>query len=161
MPCSSDRILLRSALAGLSAALAVILLAGDAWAGEFRYPEGRHGKGELKHINGVPTLIVAGTPEEIGEQTAALTMESVGPLLNYPREYLRRRRMEGLWPALARAAKSMEPQFPEAYRREIEAGLEVSGLDPDVLLLGNTLFDMKKIGGCSALLIEPQRSATG
>ena len=28
----------------------------------FRFPEGRFGKGELRYINDVPVLIVAGTP---------------------------------------------------------------------------------------------------
>ena len=31
----------------------------------FRYPEGKHGKGELKYEKGIPILRVEGSPEEI------------------------------------------------------------------------------------------------
>ena len=45
----------------------------------FRFPEAKHKGGELKYINGLPVLTVAGTPEEIGEQVATLTAGSVKP----------------------------------------------------------------------------------
>src|SRR5437879_8516254 len=38
----------------------------------FRYPEARFGKGELRCVNGLPVLTVAGTPEEMGEQVGKL-----------------------------------------------------------------------------------------
>src|SRR5207302_11252313 len=39
----------------------------------FRFPEGKYGKGELKYINDLPVVTLAGTPEEIGEQMRMLT----------------------------------------------------------------------------------------
>ena len=56
------------------------------------FPEGRFGAGELKYINDLPVLIVAGTPEEIGRQKAVLTGEVVKKLADYPRQLLRRGR---------------------------------------------------------------------
>ena len=41
----------------------------------FRFPEGKHGKGELKYRNGLPVLIAQGTPEEIGEQIGVLAVK--------------------------------------------------------------------------------------
>jgi predicted choloylglycine hydrolase len=35
-----------------------------------------------------------------------------------------------------------------------------SGVDRNLLVLVDTLFDMQKLWGCSALMIEPERSAT-
>ena len=39
--------------------------------------------------------------------------------------------------------------------------MKQSGVDRDLLIVGNTMFDVKKIGGCSTLIVEPDRSATG
>src|SRR5262249_33421059 len=53
------------------------------------YDEGKHGKGELKYINGLPILIVEGTPEEIGNQIGTLTKKPLGRLLDFPKELLK------------------------------------------------------------------------
>src|SRR5438552_8602483 len=58
--------------------LAVFVPPAAAAEKPFRYPEGKHGRGELKYVNGVPVLTVAGTPEEIGEQIGVLTIRPVG-----------------------------------------------------------------------------------
>src|SRR5262249_17735234 len=47
----------------------------------FRYPEARHGKGELRYVRGVPVLTVEGTPEEIGEQVGVLALKPARPVL--------------------------------------------------------------------------------
>lgn len=36
-----------------------------------------------------------------------------------------------------------------------------AGVDMERLIVGNTMFDLKKVFACSALLVEPGRSATG
>jgi hypothetical protein len=145
----------------IAACVVLCLSLSMAWGGEFRYPEGQHGRGELRYINGLPVLSVAGTPEQIGEQVAALTARSVGPLLDYPKSYLRRQGRETLWPGLVSVGRSMLANFPEAYRRELDAAVKQSGIERDLLIVGNTMFDMKKIGGCSTLIVEPARSTTG
>lgn len=139
----------------------LLVCASSAGAEDFRYPEGKHGSGELRYINGLPVLCVQGTPEETGQQAAALTAKSAGPLLDYPREYLRRQGREAIWPLLVNGGRSMLPNFPDDYRRELEAAALQSGIDRDLLIVGNTMFDLKKIGGCSTLIVEPARSTTG
>jgi isopenicillin-N N-acyltransferase like protein len=57
--------------------------------------------------------------------------------------------------------KTMLVNFPDDYRREMEAAASSSGIDRDLLIVGNTMFDVKKIGGCSTLIVESQRSTTG
>ena len=55
-----------------------ILCLGSAtgFAGDpFRYPEGRHDKGELRYINGIPVLTAVGSPEEIGSQIGVLALK--------------------------------------------------------------------------------------
>src|SRR5262249_57668039 len=56
--------------------------------------------------------------------------------------------------------KSVET-FPRYYRRELEAMARASQVERDRLVAGNTLFDLKKLIACSALLVEPWRSASG
>ena len=38
------------------------------------FPEARHGKGELRYLDGVPVLTVRGTPTEMGEQFGKLAI---------------------------------------------------------------------------------------
>src|SRR5919202_1605195 len=103
----------------------LFLLSLSAWAraGEpFRYPEGKFGRAELRYVNGLPVLTVEGTPEEMGEQTAALTAKPAARLFNYPRDFLKAEGLSATGPALVLAWKSMLPRFPADYRRELEPG---------------------------------------
>src|SRR5687768_3169623 len=77
-----------------------------------RYTDGKHGKGELKHINGLPVLVVEGTPEEIGEQVAVLTEKPLGRLFPFPRKMVEAHGAGVAWPVLVSLAQAMEPQFP-------------------------------------------------
>ena len=58
-----------------------MLAAGDAsGAGPFRYRAGQHGQGELKYVNGVPVLVLRGSPKEMGEQAGVLAARQAKPL---------------------------------------------------------------------------------
>jgi len=135
----------------------------------FRFPEGKHGKGELKYHVGLPVLMVEGTPEEIGEQVAVLVSKPSRRLLNYPKEALASvaspTEMKLLWPLCVSHCNKLLNNFPPDYRKEIEAMIKTSGVDRELIVIGNTLFDLKHlfgaIYGCSALVVEPGRSQTG
>src|SRR5262249_47284022 len=71
--------------------LSFLLPAAPARAGdESPFPDGKHGAGELKHVNGVPVLVVQGTPEEMGQQAAALIAKPAQKLVNFPKELFKR-----------------------------------------------------------------------
>lgn len=136
----------------------------------FRFPEARHGRGELAYHDGIPVLRVAGTPEEIGRQLGVLSVRPAPRLLDFPEDLLRDR-FKSRWLArlLARRATvvggRLLAQFPEEPRRELEAMI-ATGLDRDRMVLGNTLYDLKNISafqvlGCSSLIVPPARRATG
>jgi hypothetical protein len=127
----------------------------------FRYPEARHGKGELKYVNGVPVLTVAGTPEEIGEQVGTLAVKQAPQLINAFKEFLKARNLEAAWPLLAGLANGLAPQFPAHHLKELEATAKASGFDRDQFVVANTIADITKIGGCSTLLVDAGRSTTG
>jgi predicted choloylglycine hydrolase len=147
-----------------------VLLPGLVAAGEpFRFPEARHGKAELKYCNGLPVLVVEGTPEEIGEQIAALLAKPAARLLNYPKEVLTHFATPAgaavMWPTFVKQGNQLLNNFPADYRAEFETAVKVGGIDRELLMVGNTAFDLKHLFaglfGCSALLVESERSVTG
>src|SRR4051794_4972732 len=78
-----------------------ILLAED----QRRYTEAKHGKGELRYVNGVPVLVVEGTPDEIGEQFGELAMKPAKkPLIDHLDSYMKKSGLEGAYPIMMRTA---------------------------------------------------------
>jgi len=125
------------------------------------YADAKHGPGELKHIKGVPVLVLQGTPEEMGEQAGALTAKPLAKLLDFPKDLLRQRKVEALLPLLIATAKAMEPQFPPDHLKELDALVKEARVDRDLGLFGNTFPDISKAAGCSSLIVGKERSATG
>jgi hypothetical protein len=113
---------------------------------------------------------VAGTPEEIGEQLAVLSVQPAPRLLDFPadlvRHFVRSRLLARILVRRAvRLGGRLLAQFPEAPGRELDAMI-ATGLDRDRMVLGNTLYDLKNIRpsqvlGCSSLIVPAARSATG
>jgi hypothetical protein len=149
--------------APLASALALLLF----WAGSgraqapFRFPAAKNGKAELKYVNDVPVLIVEGTAEEIGKAVGALALKPGKRVLGYPKELLELRRLPKLWGLFLGTGKGMYRRFPTEYRDELEAMAKSAGADRDLVIAGNTFFDIKKSLACSAILIGSDKSATG
>jgi len=127
----------------------------------FSYPTGTFGKGELRYIHGVPVLTVEGGPEDIGEAVGVLALHPAAKITSYADDLLQHYHAAFLRPSFISAGRKMVERFPEDYRQEFEALVRSAQVDRDRAVLGNTLFDLKKILACSALLVEPGRSATG
>jgi isopenicillin-N N-acyltransferase-like protein len=159
MICHEEVTMSRSYRWTLAVALC-LLFPLSLWAEPFRYPEAKHGKGELKYIDGVPVLLVEGKPGEIGEQMAILTAKPAAKLLNYPRDFLKLIKLDAAWPIIVAMGKGLLPHFPPSYLEELESGVKASQLDRDLFVAGNTMFDIKKVLGCSALIVEPGKSGT-
>ena len=62
---------------------------------------------------------------------------------------------------LLKSSTLLVGQIPAAHLTELKAAGRSAQLDADFLLLGNVLYDISKIAGCSALLVERERSANG
>jgi isopenicillin-N N-acyltransferase like protein len=127
----------------------------------FRYPEGKHGKGELKYVNGVPVLTVEGSPEEIGEAVGVLGIKPAKGYTNVSKEFLKKTSLDKAWPLLVRSCEAMLKRMPEPYLRELDAMAKSSGVERELLLVLNTFMDLSKLVGCSTIVVEPNRSATG
>jgi hypothetical protein len=149
----------------MRAAVAIVVLSLAApvmWADEpFRFPEATHGKGELKYRSGIPVLVAVGTPEEIGEQIGALAVKPVAGKMKALVDDVLKDKVGPAWPIVVKACEGLFKQFPEEYRTEVEATAKAGGIDVQVLVIANTIGDIQHLGGCSALVVEPARSATG
>jgi hypothetical protein len=126
----------------------------------FRYPEGTHGAGSLRYVGTIPVLTVAGTPEEIGTAIGTLTRPAADGLFGYFDTLLKKTKLDLMWPWLERTAEGMLERFPPDHRAELEAAVKASGIDRGKVLVGNCLWDIKKLG-CSTLYVAPGRSGTG
>jgi hypothetical protein len=144
-------------------AVAILLLLAQLTARgaePFRYPEGRHGKGELRYIHGVPVLTVSGTHEEMGEQIGVLALKPAASIPAFAKHFLKQIGLEMAWPVLVHAAHNLEPQFPPDHLKELNAAARASGVDRDSLVLINTIYDLTRLVGCSTVIVGAERSAT-
>ncbi len=143
--------------------LLLLLLAPLAAAAEKSpFHEGRSEGGQLKFINGLPVLLVAGTPREIGRQKAALTGDAVKAIADYPQKLLRTFHCERRWPIVVADGRSLFRQAPADHREELQAFAKATGIDPDLGVAANTIMDTYRGWlGCSSLLVSAEKSATG
>lgn len=142
--------------------LAAALRAATPQVAKRPYREATFEKGQLKYVHGIPILSVAGTPEEIGRQKAVLTVDATRALSGYPQRLLKLLGREDDWPKMVELGRALLPQFPPDHLAEIRAFGKEAGLDIEEGLVGNTMVDTYRGGmGCSSLIVEPARSATG
>jgi isopenicillin-N N-acyltransferase-like protein len=124
------------------------------------YPEKRHGRGELRYVDGIPVAILQGSPEEIGTQHAALVLKPGEALLDFPKTFVAARGQEDYWPMVVEASKTLWKQSPPRYRQELAALVEGEPSHAEAVNVANTLLELRRLG-CSTLIVEPQQSATG
>jgi hypothetical protein len=167
MVMAKVKLLLGLVLLGILGSAGAKVAAGRSDSGTqtgFRFPEAKHGKGELKYVNSVPVLTVAGTPEEMGTQIGVLALKPLNDELNldeFIRQLLKANRLELGLPLLTAATNALFQRFPESDRRELEAMARAAGVKRDILVTINTAIDLYNLPGCSCLLVGPERSATG
>jgi predicted choloylglycine hydrolase len=154
--------MLRHCRTFLTLSFLAVLFPSAVRAEPFRYPAGKDGsRAELKYVSGLPVLAVSGTADEIGEAIGTLALKPAQKVMDYPLGLLKEFKVDGLYKYFLRSGTTMYNRFPPEYKAELDAMAKASGVDKEKLIVGNTLFDIKKILACSAVLIEPSRSATG
>lgn len=145
-------------------ALACAFVTPARAAEERTFAQAKSGKGELRYVEGVPVLFLEGNPEEIGKQAGTLVGPATKPLLGLPRQILADRESVVGWTVVATLAEGLVNHAPVRYRREIDAACKAAELTPDernAYLVANAMVELRRMGGCSAVLVEPDRSATG
>ncbi len=142
----------------------LVMLTSRVRAAERTYKEAAVDGGELKYDGEIPVLYLHGSPAEIGRQHATLATVNVRPLLSIPRKLLADFGVGVGWPLIVKGAKQMFAAAPARYREELEATAKVGGFTDDdlsALYVANTMIELRRIGGCSGLVVLPERSATG
>ncbi len=141
--------------------VALVLVLASRAEGPFRYPEARAGAGELRSIAGVPVLLAQGKPEDTGRQLGLLVLKPASGLRRLAEDFMKANGWDKLYPVLVKTGGVMKPQFPPDHLQELKAAAEASGWPEDLLVFANTIPDLRKLTGCSALMVEAGRSATG
>jgi hypothetical protein len=152
----------RTPLPCCAALVAVLICATTGPAAEpFRFPPGKEGAAELRTINHLPVLTVAGTPEKMGAAAGALALKPGARVLGYPRDLLELHNAGAMWGLFTRTGKGMYRAFPAEAQKELEAMAKGAKVERDLVIAGNTFFDIARMFTCSALLVEKVKSATG
>jgi len=147
--------------ARLAAVLLFALLSAVALAEPIRTFAPLKAEGaELRYIGEIPVAIFTGTPTEIGRQHAALLTPVGEKVLDFPKRFAAEFGLEAFWPFMAQAGRTLVMNTPERHQQELAAIAQHSGLGDDRLVVANTLLELRRIG-CSSLIVEPERSATG
>jgi hypothetical protein len=144
---------------GLIAALTVA--AGAQAAEPFRFVAAKQGPAELKLIEGLPVIIATGTPDEMGQQIGALSAPALQSLFAHQKDIAHGFGLSQSKPLWTAAGSVMLPRFPVNQRTELEAMAKASGMDADLMVFANVMYDWSRLGGCSAQMVEPARSSTG
>ena len=145
-----------------TASLGVILaLAAAAHAGPPGFPEATHKAGRLKYVDGLPVLVVRGTPAEIGEQFGVLAVKNAPGLDALQKQFLVDVGLADRELILKIMARRLEPGIPEAHLRELKAAVQAADRSLGDALFANTIYDLSSGMGCSTIVVEAARSDTG
>ena len=89
--------------------LSILLFVPALQAGDPKpFPEAKYGKGELRYVDGMPVLIVRGTPTEMGEQFGKLAIANAPDLTGLHEQFLNDSGQEKHYPGLILFAATAE-----------------------------------------------------
>jgi isopenicillin-N N-acyltransferase like protein len=141
-----------------------ILVPTSAAAEKRPFTEDKFEKGELRYINDLPVLIVAGSPEEMGRQKGALTGMVIPKIEEYPKRLMHYADTDPDREKKLRAmAEALVPQIPAEHRAEIRAFAQQTKLEHqwDLGVLGNVMVDIYRGGfACSSIIVDAEHSTT-
>ena len=154
-----------------ASALLLLLAPPSAWGAppaappaalpKFVFKEAKHAGGELKFVDGVPVVTAAGTPAEIGEQLGELVGKNATDPVPVLQQFLADVRKKDAYPMLKLGAGRLKANIPADHLAEMEALAERAGYELDMVLVANCIYDFSSGMGCSTLIAEKDRSATG
>lgn len=137
-------------------------LATGARAGEpTGFPDAQHKGGRLTHVAGVPVLELRGSPAEIGEQFGTLAVKNAPAMRQFRQQFLRDAGIADQEFFLKLMARRLQTGLPKPYFQELEAAATASGWPLGDLLFANTVYDLSSGMGCSTIVVDKERSATG
>lgn len=144
-----------------SAAIIFLCVIWPAAADEFRYPESMQPGGSLEIINGVPVLKLSGSAEEIGKQHALLATNPAEAAYEFPRKFLKNFGVGRTgWFLVKTASYGVLKNGSQRMQDEFNALMKNTTVERDSLAVGNAFLEIRRLGGCSALIVEDDRTST-
>ncbi len=140
----------------------LLLLAGPLLAQpKFEFKEAKHGAGHVKYVDGIPVITVAGKPAEMGEQLAELAVKPASDPTDLLERFLADNKLKGALPLVKLQAVKLKAGIPADHLTEMEALAKRAERDLDLMIVANTMYDLSSGVGCSTLVVDKPRSATG
>src|SRR4051812_40449094 len=99
------------------------------------FKEGKHGRGELKIVQGIPVLTVQGKPAEIGEQIGVLVGKNSPNPTPVLLQFLKEVKLGGTYEVLKVIAMKLKAGMPADHVTEMEAMAKAGGYEIDMLML--------------------------
>ena len=125
------------------------------------FPDGTHGRGDLRHEQGLSVLTLRGTPAEIGEQFGVLAVKAAPGLDAFHKNFVADAGIGGAEPFVRLLAMRLQAGLSADHRAEIDAVVKASRRPADLMMFANTVYDLSSTMGCSTVVVEPGRSSAG
>ncbi|MDA1014881.1 MAG: C45 family autoproteolytic acyltransferase/hydrolase [Planctomycetota bacterium] len=141
--------------------MAVVLLTSvrSVSAEEFRFPERSVPGADLRYIHGIPVLTLSGSPEDMGSQQTTLAVDPAKEAYTFPRQLLKRMGVGDTgWFIVKSASKTVLLNGLQRHRAELNQILAKTLVDPDSVTVSNAFLEIRRLGGCSALIVEDART---
>lgn len=140
----------------------LVALAPFARADELKsFPAATHKAGELKYVDGVPVIVMKGSPAELGEQFGVLAVKNAPDLPGLHQRFLHDSGQAGKYQLIRFAADKLKPNLPPHHLTELKAAAVASGSDEGLITFANTVADLSSGMGCSTLVVGANRTTTG
>jgi isopenicillin-N N-acyltransferase-like protein len=139
----------------------LLVLAPVVFAQAPTFPDATHKAGRLVHVGDLAVLTVRGTPEEIGEQYGALAIRNAPGIDALLAQFLKDTKQEEAFEGIKVLSKQLKKNLPKDHLTEMDAAAKAAGREPELLYFANTVYDLSSGMGCSTVIVEPGRSATG
>lgn len=113
------------------------------------FKPGKSGASSLEIVDGIPRLVLEGSPREMGEAQGRLLAKEGKALVRFflkPASF----GLGGIDGLVAEAMK-MDPHIPERFQREMKAIAKATDQDYGLILAGVAYPDVYRGGGCSTL----------
>ena len=125
------------------------------------FPAAKHGRGDLRHEQGLSVVTLRGTPAEMGEQFGVLAVKAAPSLDEFHRNFVADAGIGPVEPLVRLLALKLQAGMSAAHLAELTAMAQASKRPIDLAMFANTVYDLSSTMGCSTVIAEGDRSSAG
>jgi isopenicillin-N N-acyltransferase like protein len=124
------------------------------------FPDGKFGRGELVHDQGLAILTLRGTPTEMGEQFGHLAILGSPGLEELHKNFVHDSGIGRTEPFVRLLAMRLKTGTPSHHLTELEAAVKSSQRPIELGMFANCVYDLSTTMGCSTVIVNPAQSKT-